>query len=189
MRFAKRLLMVAGAVALAGILGVAIAPKAAHAIVATLVTVTNTTANPVGTSDANNGAFQPVHFVISLNDNTGSSGLIVTGPTVPANKRLVVENISMFALIGGDEQLDGVWLSNSLQQNYVLVNPQTTDKYATGTGNLQGIYDYNRPVTAYYDPGDTLQMQLFRDPIPPASGLTPTFIVNMYVTGHYVDIP
>jgi hypothetical protein len=188
MRFARRLLMVAGAVALAGILGVAVAPKAAHAIVATLVTVTNTTANPVGTSDANNGAFQPVRFVISVNDNAGAASLVGTGPTVPANKRLVVENISVYATIGGDEQLDAVWFSNS-SANYVLVNPQTTDKYAIGTGAEEGFYSYNRPVTAYFDPGDTLQLQVFRAPIPPASGLTPTFLVNMYVTGHYVDIP
>jgi hypothetical protein len=52
MQFAKRLLMVAGAVTLTGLLGVAIVPKAAHAIVATLVQVVNTSANPVPTYDS-----------------------------------------------------------------------------------------------------------------------------------------
>jgi len=47
MNFAKRLLMVAGAVAMAGIFGALLAPKAAHGIVATLVQVTNTSSNPV----------------------------------------------------------------------------------------------------------------------------------------------
>jgi len=42
MKFAKRLLMVAGAVALAGILSVALVPRAARAVVSTLVTVVNT---------------------------------------------------------------------------------------------------------------------------------------------------
>jgi hypothetical protein len=47
MNFAKKLLMVGGAIALAGIFGALLAPKAAHGIVATLVQVVNTSANPV----------------------------------------------------------------------------------------------------------------------------------------------
>jgi len=47
MNFAKRLLMLAGAIALAGIFGALLAPKAAHGIVATLVQVVNTSVNPV----------------------------------------------------------------------------------------------------------------------------------------------
>lgn len=54
MKFAKRLLMVAGVVAMAGLLSVALAPRAVHAVVSTLVTVTNTvTANVTNTTDTN----------------------------------------------------------------------------------------------------------------------------------------
>jgi len=49
MNFAKRLLMGAGLIGLAMILGVALTPKAAHALVATLVQVVNTSANAVPT--------------------------------------------------------------------------------------------------------------------------------------------
>jgi hypothetical protein len=49
MKFAKRLLMVAGAVALVGLFSVLLAPKAVHAVVSTLVTVSNTTSQPVPT--------------------------------------------------------------------------------------------------------------------------------------------
>ncbi|MGC1106259.1 MAG: hypothetical protein WA876_06955 [Candidatus Acidiferrales bacterium] len=49
MKFAKRLLMFAGAVSLAGLFSVMLAPKAVHAVVSTLVTVSNTTAQPVPT--------------------------------------------------------------------------------------------------------------------------------------------
>ena len=45
-KLAKRFLMVSGAVTLAAILAAAIAPKAAHALAAALVQVTNTIANP-----------------------------------------------------------------------------------------------------------------------------------------------
>ena len=47
MNFAKRMLMVVGGVAVAGLLGAILTPKAAHGIVATLVQVANTSANPV----------------------------------------------------------------------------------------------------------------------------------------------
>jgi hypothetical protein len=52
MNFAKRMLMVVGGVAVAGLLGAILTPKAAHGIVATLVQVVNTPANPVPTVQA-----------------------------------------------------------------------------------------------------------------------------------------
>lgn len=70
MRFAKRLLMVAGAVALSGIASVMVAPKAVHAIVSTLVTVANTSSNPVSVSQGADLANEP--FVTSICNN-GSS--------------------------------------------------------------------------------------------------------------------
>src|SRR5260370_5095264 len=51
MNFAKRLLMIAGAVALAAIVGVILTPKAAHGIVATLVQVVNPPSQPVPVAD------------------------------------------------------------------------------------------------------------------------------------------
>ena len=47
MNLAKRMLMVVGAVAVAGLFGAILAPKAAHGVVATLVQVANTSASPV----------------------------------------------------------------------------------------------------------------------------------------------
>jgi hypothetical protein len=47
MKHANRMLMVAGAFALAGVLAVAIVPKAAHGLAAAMVQVVNTSANPV----------------------------------------------------------------------------------------------------------------------------------------------
>ncbi len=52
MNFAKLVLMVVGGVAVAGLLGAILTPKAAHGIVATLVQVANTSANPVPTTQA-----------------------------------------------------------------------------------------------------------------------------------------
>jgi hypothetical protein len=55
MQFAKRLLMVFGAVMLAGIVGVLLTPKALHAV-ATAVQIVNPPANPVPTVSTDNHA-------------------------------------------------------------------------------------------------------------------------------------
>jgi hypothetical protein len=60
MRFVKSALMGTGALALAALLLSLLAPKAAHAIVATLVQVVNTTANPAITQDTSKQASQIV---------------------------------------------------------------------------------------------------------------------------------
>ncbi len=95
MNFVKRLLMVAGAVALAGIFGALLAPKAAHGIVATLVQVVNTPANPVPTAatEARNSFDVTGFCIFNLTDVCARSG---TTPiyTVPSGKIAVVETFS-----------------------------------------------------------------------------------------------
>jgi hypothetical protein len=75
MQFAKRLLMVAGAVALAGILSVALAPRAVHAVVSTLVTVTNTVTANVSNPTDTNGSPIP----LATQDSAGRTGFDVSG--------------------------------------------------------------------------------------------------------------
>jgi hypothetical protein len=99
MKLAKRLLMVSGAVMLAGIVGVILNPKAAHAVF-TLVQVGNDNAHPVPTLaaealnsfDANSGCL----FVSSANDNIPSDFCFFFNPiyTVPTGKIAVVERVS-----------------------------------------------------------------------------------------------
>jgi hypothetical protein len=56
MIIAKRVLMFIGLVVLASVSVSMLAPRATHAIVATLVQITNTSANPVATKGADNPA-------------------------------------------------------------------------------------------------------------------------------------
>ncbi len=116
MRFAKRLLMVAGAVALMAIFGMAIAPKAAHGLVATLVQVANTTANPAITQGVPNLASQIVTLSGSVSADSftkvapfyqlspqgGSSGTVYS---TPSGQNLVITSIE-FAPIGGSGTLN-----------------------------------------------------------------------------------
>lgn len=91
MRFAKRLLMVAGAVSLAGLLSAMIAPKAVHAVVATLVQVTNTPSNPVNTAAAD----AATAFVEQGNCSAFlSNECIANMYTVAAGQTAVIDSIS-----------------------------------------------------------------------------------------------
>jgi hypothetical protein len=100
MRFAKRLLMGVGAAALVAILGMAIAPKAAHGVVATLVEVANTPSNPVAMLDVHNSASQIVNLMCPLTLGTCTQ-LLLSSPgvsnafTVPAGRNLVINNIEI----------------------------------------------------------------------------------------------
>ncbi len=90
MKFAKRLLMVAGAVALSGLLGVALAPRAVHAVVATLVQIVPGTTTHVGQNESQ---------LVALICSSGQSSCVRENPSgapsvspfvVPAGYTLVI---------------------------------------------------------------------------------------------------
>lgn len=91
MTFAKRLLMVFGSVALAGLIGVLFTPKLAHAV-ATLVQVANTPANPVPTlaTDALSSFAAQGDCVLSGGSFCGIAPIY----TVPAGQIAVIESTS-----------------------------------------------------------------------------------------------
>ena len=108
MRFAKRMLMVAGAGALAGILAIAIAPKTADGLVAALVQVSNTTANPVPTADVHGSAAQILELACPTNDGVYEScvqddpSTSSSSPfTVPAGQNFVITQIEALCSGGG----------------------------------------------------------------------------------------
>jgi hypothetical protein len=79
-----------------GALGI-LSPRVAHAVVATLVQVTNTTANPVPNQDVDNAAR---NFYQATSSTGGCSGTcVVTFPAVPAGKRLIVQQVSSLVTI------------------------------------------------------------------------------------------
>jgi hypothetical protein len=109
MNFAKRILMVAAAGALAGILAIAIAPKTAHALVAALVQVSNTPAAPAITLDVSRLASQNVQLLCVGTQNCaqilrdGSSPV----PTyiVPAGSSLVITTVQINTAGSGSMQM------------------------------------------------------------------------------------
>jgi hypothetical protein len=96
MQLLKRGLMAAGALALAAMLLNIVAPKAAHAIVATAVQVMNTSATPVPNRDVDAAGRNAL--VLSCTQ-TGTS--ICATPQIPPNYTFVLDSINVSVLNNG----------------------------------------------------------------------------------------
>src|ERR1700678_3689789 len=101
MKFLKSTLMGAGSVLLLGLILTLIAPKAAHAIAATLVQVTNTTANPVINQDTSQQASEIVNLQCVASD-TGSVPCYVNSAqgsinpyVVPSGATLAITSVTV----------------------------------------------------------------------------------------------
>jgi hypothetical protein len=182
---AKRMVTVVGGLALAAFLLALAAPKAAHAIVSTLVTVSNTAANPVPTRATDNPARQAVLLAVAVEMSDGQgSGIepLFTDSgqfTVPAGQCLVVDSVSGHLTLPAGQtpnQLAVFGFSSSRAQIYPV---------ATFQGSSPGFsyFSFATPVTTYMEAGS--QPQAFCSRGPSSSGVaTCTF----YVAGHLESV-
>jgi hypothetical protein len=162
MRFAKRLLMGTGVVALAGLIGTMIAPQAAHALVATLVTVTNSVAvinptpsgtiQPVITTETDSLSRVPYQDSCqAVNIIPSESVLQCTVSAVPAGKRLVIEEVTALCHAPTGKVADGTiatLIGSSLISHVLVLTPQ--DSIVGSPGNHYAISEL---VRFYSDPG------------------------------------
>ena len=184
----KRIAMAIGGVVVAALLLALVAPKAVHAIVSTLVTVANTSSNPVPARDVDNSANFPFSGQICVGDPTFCQGVpeefrvpAVTSTGINV-KRLVVETTSGVCtdLVGGTNLIAGVGLS---------VYPPPTDN--TGDFSNQvllpaistkpGFAVFGGPIRLYASPGATITQG--------ESGVTTQFAKGgcfQWVTGYLV---
>jgi hypothetical protein len=98
MNFAKRILMFEGCVVLAAVLISVLAPKATHALVATLVQISNTSASPVPNRDVHLPALAATQLqscsVTSFSGVAGvGGGTCSPSFTVPAGQRFVLQQL------------------------------------------------------------------------------------------------
>jgi hypothetical protein len=155
MKFAKSILMGTGAVVLAGLILTLLAPKAAHAIVATAVsvvntppvTVVNTTANPGGVLDADKATRIPYQSSIVENCGEGVSRCQFNFTAAPSGYRLVVENVSAGLVLNAGAAAPVVSLFNSAGGNWTFTGV-VGQAFATPSGG------FNQSVLAYFDPTD-----------------------------------
>jgi hypothetical protein len=152
---------------LAVVVLVAVAPKAAHAVTAALVQVTNTSANPVPNRDQDNPALQPFQFLAQPDTRGTGFNQAETDFKVPAGKRLVIE----FASAG------------------VAAGNGSVGIETTAGGNLAAWYFIDAPspvftrvfhsTRIYADPGSLVQVFV--------NGANTQADVEL--SGYFVDLP
>jgi hypothetical protein len=172
MKLARTLLMGFGSVALVAAFLILVAPKSAHAVVATLVQVANTSTNPVPNADVNAPGDEPFQTLICVAFPAGSfpctSGTIPESfgvPTVTSDsltvKRLVVENISGFCVVGGSQTIGLVTLEFSTIANSVnSINLASLAQMSTAIG-ATGFSHVSFPAPVYADPGSVVYVGAF----------------------------
>jgi hypothetical protein len=187
MRVSKRAMITAGSFLLAGALGSVLFPHAAHGIVAALVQVTNTSANPVPTQAVDNPAREAVFLVSQENIPDGQFSVVtgtfnnVSGPyTVPAGQRLVVDSISGYYELPTGQQptFPGFVVSVNGLSTYVLQVPVLVQ-----SAGGRDRYQFATQLTTYADPGTAITPVCNRYPYSAGEA-------NCYaaLSGHLVNI-
>jgi hypothetical protein len=139
MKFAKSFLMGTGAVVMAGLVLMLVAPKAAHAIAATAVQVENTRSSPVPNQDVDIPGRHPYQ------QQCGGLSSGCTFPAVPPNTELVIQTVSIF-INGGSPTYASLGTGGA----GVLVNTYIP-LVAVGGGN----FTTTQQITQYADPGSS----------------------------------
>ena len=131
------------------------------------------------TRDVDNPDLNPVRITISVSLAATDTYGERDSYTVPAGKRLVLDNASMWAFTSSaSDKITGVWLSVKPGGYYLLLDPAANEVRNISGGS--SVAAYNRPVKSYFEAGETLYAQVFAD------GTTSSKIVNYYLTGHLV---
>ncbi len=177
MNYAKRVLMGVGVVVIAAMMVALLAPKAAHGLVAALVQVTNTTANPVPTDDPaaepfsweSSGSGTAINYVIH--------GEMFTVPTTTDDgkivRRLVLESASVSCrnLDAPSSGVRIVWQGATTTTNTEYFFPA-----AAGPDPSRIVSSWL--VRIYVDPGGSFSMNL--------ADFETLGTCSFSATGHYV---
>ena len=145
MRILKRLLMGFGSILAAALLLALAAPKSAHAIVAALVQVTNTAANPVPVFDVRASAQQYVELACTFTAGNcaqiNADGSVVDAAwTVPAGMQYVITDVEISSAMspGVTSTIFGVqWTppSGALRlERWAVTASSTTTEYQFPSG-------------------------------------------------------
>jgi hypothetical protein len=137
---------------------------------------------PALTRDVDNGDLNPVRLSTFISVGTTENFKDADVATVPAGKRLVLDNASIWAFTSvASDKITAVWLSVKPGGNFLLLDPAANEVRPLAGG--ASIAAYNRPVKAYFEAGETVYAQVFAD------GNASSKQVNIYLQGHYVNVP
>ncbi|MGA2811811.1 MAG: hypothetical protein ABSG16_10465 [Candidatus Acidiferrum sp.] len=186
MQIARRLLIGVGAIALVAALLTLAAPKSAHALVAALVQVTNTTANPAVTLDADKATRIPYESSSQAAGFAGTCGETIVcqfdGFTVvPAGYRLVVQQIAAVVGVNSASPTPNGYFASLTGD----VGGAPLD-YFTGTYiTKQGEAIFHQAVLEYINAGSAPTLLINGDLISNESGyaIVTGYLENCSVTG------
>ncbi|HTO69734.1 MAG TPA: hypothetical protein VMR31_07720 [Myxococcota bacterium] len=181
-RFASHLSRIAG-FALAGLIGASFATGTAQSVVASLVQIVNTSANPVLTQDNDNRARQPLSFRASISVLPGAeNGFARPAYTVPAGKRLVIEHVSAIGNVASPEQVFTitVYADSGSVYTYLPVTNLSAQEDAPTRHDVVA----SQPLTMYVDPGDSVDIEISSD-----GGANGVLSMSVSVTGYLVNLP
>jgi len=149
MKLARRMLMALGSIALAFAL-VMLSPKAAHAVVAALVEVANTAANPVIASNINDPGRVPYLSEVfgTTRANCSYGECLLNFPVVPSGHRLVVQHVSMILQANTGAVPAQVFITNGA--SYMQFFATVQDK--------SNSIVFDQPVLFYFDAGEEPQV-------------------------------
>jgi hypothetical protein len=174
MKFVKSILMGTGAVVLAALILTLLAPRAAHAIVATAVSVVNTTANPASVLDADKATRIPYQSSVSKTTcGEGVTACQFNFAAAPNGYRLVVENVSAGLVLASGADAPVVTLNN-------LGISAGAWTFTGVVGQIVGTPSsgFNQSVLAYFDPIDGLPVVVVIANLFPSPGFSQTVTLS-----------
>ena len=177
MNYIKKALSTLGGIFLAALLIAALAPKAAHGIVATLVQVANTSANPVPgdiVRNEENPARQPVQAPVCVS-TTGGCFSVTNTYDVPSGQELVIDYVSGQCMTGASQQMTDVRVTTSVGGVY------STDYLNVplfGSSSAAVTVNFGQVTRIYADPSTAVYLQF------DGAGLC-----NGTLSGHLVKVP
>jgi hypothetical protein len=162
MKLVKSLLIGTGSVVLAGFILTLLAPKALHAVVATLVLVANTSSNPAIVSDMDDPgrvAYLSSARFISGPAECNSEGCLLNFGPVPANHRLVVQHLSadlVFTSAPGQVSLEYFGAGMGIRGG--LTSQATAAFHNASVAQYREAFEL--PVQFYVDAGQSFQTNM-----------------------------
>jgi len=142
MKFARRLFTGIGGLAAAAALLALVAPKAAHAVAATLVEIVNTRSTPVPNQDVDAPGRHPYQQTCFSSSNQDGE-VNCTMPVIPPNTELVVQNLSMLVNL----------TSAALYSRLITVGGGANLNTYVPLVAQSSYYMASQPLTQYADPG------------------------------------
>lgn len=143
-------------------------------------TIARAQTRPAVTRDIDNRDLAPVRIPILNNLNPAELNREVDAITVPAGKRLVIDQASVWAFTANKaDVISGVWLQVKDKLFFNMISPSPSE-VATFCGGTCSIAAYTRSLSMVFEAGETVHASIFTE------GSHDVKIVNIYVQGHYV---